>query len=110
MMVAKKVLLQFLKSSIRCPLCGGISRKPYSTGRLSGVRLEIPDRRIAGYYFIIYSGSAVLDSGLISIASLGPWASTKVESHETFRESLKVSQPIFFFAILNTKKLSKTMN
>ena len=32
----------------------------------------------------------MLDLDLISIASLGPRASTKVESHETFRESLKV--------------------
>ena len=38
---------------------------------------------------------AVLDLGLISIASLGPRASTKVESHLNFTESQKVSQPIF---------------
>ena len=43
---------------------------------------------------------AVLDLGLISIASLGPRASTKVESHVNFTESQKVSQP-YFFAILN---------
>ena len=53
---------------------------------------------------------AVLDLGLISIASLGPRASTKVESHVNFTESQKVSQPIFFFAILNTEKLAKTIN
>ena len=40
---------------------------------------------------------AVLDLGLISTASLGPRASTKVESHVNFTESLKVSQPIYFF-------------
>ena len=64
--------------------------------------------------FNILSGetiqSAVLDLGLISIASLGPRASTKVESHANFTESQKVSQPIFFFAILNTEKLAKTIN
>ena len=38
----------------------------------------------------------VLDLGLISIASLGPRALTKVESHVNFTESQKVSQPIFF--------------
>ena len=51
----------------------------------------------------------VLDLGLISIGSLGPRASTKVESHVNFTESQKVSQPIFF-AILNTEKLAKTTN
>ena len=55
----------------------------------------------------IYS---VLDLGLISIASLGPRASTKVESHVNFTESQRVSQPNFFFEILNTKKLAKTIN
>ena len=40
--------------------------------------------------------SSVLDLGLISIASLGPRASTKVESHVNFTESQKVSQPNFF--------------
>ena len=40
--------------------------------------------------------SAVLDLGLISIGSLGPRASTKVESHVNFTESQKVSQPNFF--------------
>ena len=44
----------------------------------------------------------VLDLGLISIASLGPRASTKVESHVNFTESQKVSQTNFFFAISNT--------
>ena len=38
---------------------------------------------------------SVLDLGLISIGSLGPRASTKVESHVNFTESQKVSQPIF---------------
>ena len=52
---------------------------------------------------------SVLDLGLISIGSLGPRASTKVESHVNFTESQKVSQPIFF-AILNTEKLAKTTN
>ena len=52
---------------------------------------------------------AVLDLGLISIASLGPRASTKVESHVNFTESQKVSDPNFF-AILNTEKLAKTIN
>ena len=54
--------------------------------------------------------TSVLDLGLISIASLGPRASTKDESHVNFTESQKVSQPIFFFAILNTEKLAKTIN
>ena len=52
----------------------------------------------------------VLDFGLISIVSLGPRASTKVESNVNFTESQKVSQPNFFFAILNTEKLAKTIN
>ena len=52
---------------------------------------------------------AVLDLGLISIGSLGPRASTKVESHVNFTESQKVSQPNFF-AILSTEKLAKTTN
>ena len=52
----------------------------------------------------------VLDLGFISIASLGPRASTKVESHVNFTESQKVSQPNFFFAILNTEKLAETIN
>ena len=52
---------------------------------------------------------SVLDLGLISIGSLGPRASTKVESHVNFTESQKVSQPNFF-AILNTEKLAKTTN
>ena len=51
-----------------------------------------------------------LGLGLISITSLGPRASTKVESHVNFNESQKVSQPIFLFAMLNTKKLAKTIN
>ena len=34
--------------------------------------------------------NSVLDLGLISIASLGPRASTKVESHVNFTESQKV--------------------
>ena len=38
---------------------------------------------------------SVLDLGLISIASLGPRASTKVESHVNFTESQKVSDPNF---------------
>ena len=51
----------------------------------------------------------VLDLGLISIASLGPRASTKVKSQINFTESQKVSQPNFF-AVLNTEKLAKTIN
>ena len=54
----------------------------------------------------------MLDLGLISIGSLGPRASTKVESHVNLTESQKVSQPNFF-AILNnfnTEKLAKTTN
>ena len=39
---------------------------------------------------------AVLDLGLISIGSLGPRTSTKVESHVNFTESQKVSQANFF--------------
>ena len=39
---------------------------------------------------------SMLDLDLISIASLGPRASTKVESHVNFTESQKVSQPNFF--------------
>ena len=49
--------------------------------------------------------NAVLDLGLISIASLRPRASRKVEPHVNFTESQKVSQPIFF-AMLNTKNLA----
>ena len=50
---------------------------------------------------------AVLDLGLVFTASLGPRASTKVESHASFTESQKVSQLIIFlclfvFAMLNT--------
>ena len=57
---------------------------------------------------VLFGSTPVLDLGLISIASLGPWASTKVESHVNLTESQKVSQPTFFFAILNTEKLAKT--
>ena len=39
--------------------------------------------------------NAVLDLGLISIGSLGPRASTKIESQVNFTESQKVSQPVF---------------
>ena len=49
--------------------------------------------------------SPVLDLGLISIASLGPRASTKVESHEMFSESLNVSQPKFFFCNVKHKEV-----
>ena len=59
----------------------------------------------------------LLDLGSISIVSLGPRASTKVEFNVNFTESLKVSKPVFFFillffffAVLNTKKLAKTIN
>ena len=38
---------------------------------------------------------AVLNLGLIPIASLGPRTSTKVESHVNFTESQKVSKSIF---------------
>ena len=58
----------------------------------------------------IYLFYTVLDLDLISIASLGPRASTKVESHVNFTESQKVYQPIFFFAILYTEKFAKTIN
>ena len=47
--------------------------------------------------------NSVLDLGLIPIGSLGPRATTKVESHVNFTESQKVSQSNFF-AILNTEK------
>ena len=53
---------------------------------------------------------AVLDLGLISIGSLGPRASTKVESHVNFTESQKVSQPNFFAILNGTEKLAKTTN
>ena len=36
---------------------------------------------------LIYVSVSVLDLGLISIGSLGPRASTKVESHVNFTES-----------------------
>ena len=52
----------------------------------------------------------MLDLGLISIVSLGPMASTKVESHVKFTVSLRVSQPILFFAMLNTKELANSIN
>ena len=58
---------------------------------------------------LVCGAYSVIDLGLISIASLGPKASTKVESHVNFTESQKVSQPNFF-AILNTEKLAKTIN
>ena len=45
----------------------------------------------------IFCNDSVLDLGLVSIWSLGPRASTKVESHVNFTESQKVSQLIFFF-------------
>ena len=45
----------------------------------------------------------VLDLGLISIASLGPRASTKVESHVNFTESQKVSQPNLFLQYLTQR-------
>ena len=51
----------------------------------------------------------VLDLGLISIASLGPRASTKVESHVNFLSPCKFPN-LFFFAMLNTKKLAKIIN
>ena len=38
----------------------------------------------------------MLDLGLISIASVGPRVSTKVESQVNFTESQKVSQPTFY--------------
>ena len=50
--------------------------------------------------------SAVLDLGLISIGSLGPRASTKVESHVNFTESQKVSQPNFFFCNIKHREVS----
>ena len=65
-----------------------------------------PSHRVGSFE---YHNISVLDLGLISIASLGPRASTKVESHVNFTESQKVSQPIFF-AILNTEKIGKTIN
>ena len=43
----------------------------------------------------LYILRTVLDLGLLSIASLGPRASTKVESHVNFTESQKVSKPFF---------------
>ena len=48
-----------------------------------------------GTHGYIFFNLAVLDLGLISIGSLGPRASTKVESHVNFTESQKVSQPNF---------------
>ena len=51
---------------------------------------------LSGLYIFMFHFShalSVLDLGLISIASLGPRASTKVESHVNFTESQKVSQP-----------------
>ena len=48
------------------------------------------------YNEFIFNRNSVLDLGLISIGSLGPRASTKVESHVNFTEPQKVSQPNFF--------------
>ena len=49
---------------------------------------------------------AVLDLGLVFTASLGPRASTKVESHANFTESQKVSHlRIFLFTMLNTQEV-----
>ena len=53
---------------------------------------------------------SVLDLGLISIASLEPRASTKVESHVNFTESQKVSQPIFFCNVKHKEVKAKTIN
>ena len=55
-----------------------------------------------------------LDLGLVFTASLGPRASTKDESHASLTESQKVSQLtvflfVYFLAMLNTKKLPKTI-
>ena len=58
---------------------------------------------------LLLQSEAVLDLGLISIASLGPRAPTKVESHVNSTESQKISQPNLF-VILNTEKLAKTIN
>ena len=52
---------------------------------------------------------SVLDLGLDFTASLGPRASTKVESHASFTEYQNVSQLTIFYLILNTKKLGKTI-
>ena len=53
---------------------------------------------------------SVLDLGSISIGSLGPRASTKVESHVNFTESQKVSHPIFFFFFCNEKHKEVSLN
>ena len=66
-----------------------------------------PDPETGG--LVMLNSYSVLDLGLISIGSLGPRASTKVESHVNFTESQKVSQPNCF-AILNTEKLANTTN
>ena len=52
----------------------------------------------------------MLDLGLISITSLSPRASTKVESHVNFTEYLNFSFQTDIFAMFNTKKLAKTIN
>ena len=51
----------------------------------------------------LFFSPAVLDLGLISIASLGTRATTKVESQVNFTESQKVSQPIFFLQCLTQR-------
>ena len=49
----------------------------------------------------------MLDLGLISIASLGLRASTKVESHVNLTESWKVKFPNSFFCNVKLKEVSQ---
>ena len=75
-------------------------------------------KKIKQFFFKVSPGNlllilyTVLDLGLISIASLGPRASTKVKSHVNFTEPQNGSQPFFFLQcyIVYTKKLAKTIN
>ena len=52
---------------------------------------------------------AVFNLDLIFTETLGPWASTKVESHASFNGSHKTSQLTKLFAMFNTKRLGKTI-
>ena len=54
--------------------------------------ISLKDNLFLALDAILFSG-AVLDLGLISIASLVPRVSTKVESHVNFTESQKVELP-----------------
>ena len=85
------------------PVIGGLLKKKTKMGFQDQLSLNAGQKNcgmlplehslILSNFIKIFVLSTVLDLGLISIASLGPRASTKVESHVNFTESQKVSQP-----------------